>query len=109
MAGRISVSRAAALLRRGRRGPASLAHRGGGHGPATPPPPFVRLRKPDKKLHPESELAWDDGVAPEMALDLDVPHIAKGEGLRWFLGGLGAFASVALGIAVVHGPESKRK
>ena len=37
---------------------------------------------------------WDDGVAPEVALDFDCQHIDSREGLMWWLGGLGFFATV---------------
>ena len=39
-----------------------------------------------------SDALWDDGVAPELALDFDAPHISSREGLYSWLGGLGMFA-----------------
>jgi hypothetical protein len=39
-------------------------------------------------MHEENELVWNDGVAPETALDFDAPHVDSNTGLLWFLGGL---------------------
>ena len=39
-----------------------------------------------------SDCVWDDGVAPELALDFDAPHISSREGLAYWFGGLGFFA-----------------
>lgn len=46
------------------------------------------------QLHEEDELIWNDGVAPEAALDFDAPHVSKAAGLAWWLGGFGFFAAV---------------
>jgi hypothetical protein len=37
---------------------------------------------------------WDDGVAPEVALDFDCQHVDSTEGLLWWLGGFAFFATV---------------
>jgi hypothetical protein len=39
-----------------------------------------------------SDALWDDGVAPELALDFDAPHISSREGLYSWLAGLSTFA-----------------
>lgn len=39
-----------------------------------------------------SDALWDDGVAPELALDFDAPHISSTEGLYSWLAGLSGFA-----------------
>lgn len=38
-----------------------------------------------------SDALWDDGVAAELALDFDAPHISSREGLYSWLAGLSAF------------------
>lgn len=38
-----------------------------------------------------SDAVWDDGVAPELALDFDAPHISSQEGLATWAGGLFGF------------------
>ena len=35
-----------------------------------------------------------DGVAPELTIDFDAQHISKGEGLAWWLGGIGFFVGL---------------
>jgi hypothetical protein len=37
---------------------------------------------------------WDDGVAPEVALDFDCQHVDSTEGLLWWIGGLAFFATL---------------
>ena len=37
---------------------------------------------------------WNDGVAPETAIDLDAPHVSPTRGLLMFLGGFGFFWGV---------------
>lgn len=41
--------------------------------PALPPP------SPPCQLHEQDEVIWNDGVAPEAALDFDAPHISRGQ------------------------------
>ena len=57
-------------------------------------PPFKRSPAPSQPLHEEHELIWDDGVAPEVALDFDAPYISRALGLKMFLGGFAFFASI---------------
>ena len=57
-------------------------------------------------LHEEHELVWDDGVAPELAIDFDAQHIPKWEGVLTWFGGMGFFATVA-GLVWWTDPASK--
>eukprot|EP01138_Halocafeteria_seosinensis_P006117 gb/GECG01006254.1/.p1 GENE.gb/GECG01006254.1/~~gb/GECG01006254.1/.p1 ORF type:complete len:147 (+),score=20.97 gb/GECG01006254.1/:1-441(+) len=72
-------------------GASRIPQRGGG-GHSWPPtkghiePPIQRTPLPRKDLLEEDELIWNDGVAPETALDFDAPHVSKWEGLAWWLG-----------------------
>jgi hypothetical protein len=59
------------------------------------------------QLHEEDELIWNDGVAPEAALDFDAPHISKAEGLAWWLGGFGFFYAIYLFAVATGQPEKK--
>jgi len=79
---------------------------GHGHGPA--PPTFVRLPPPNKPVHEETELIWNDGVAPEVTVDFDAPEVSKLRGLASWLGGLGFFASLMLFMKYVWDPPSFR-
>ena len=82
----------------------------GGHGHDAPPPPtFQRLPPPSRNVHEERELLWDDGVAPELALDFDAPELSKWEGLAWWAGGLGFFAALGGFIAFVWDPASRKR
>ena len=90
VASRSSAVRGAAMARR-------LPLRGAGRGGAAPPPPFVRLRKPNEKLNAEHELLWDDGVAPELCIDFDASHVPAWEGAKMWLMGLGFYASLFAG------------
>ena len=89
----------------------SWAHhvvRGGGghhHGPA--PPPFARLPVPSQKLLEEHELVWNDGVAPELAIDFDAPHISRSNALKAWLRGL-SFFPVLMGLIWLYDPESTK-
>lgn len=78
---------------------------GGGHGI---PAPFARTPVPNRPLHEEHELIWDDGVAAETCLDFDAPFISRTEGLKMFLGGFLFFASI-FGFASLTGPEGQRQ
>ena len=46
------------------------------------------------QLHEEDELIWNDGVAPETAIDFDAPHMSPRQVLAWWLGGFAFFAGV---------------
>eukprot|EP00252_Welwitschia_mirabilis_P024439 TRINITY_DN7255_c0_g1_i1.p1 TRINITY_DN7255_c0_g1~~TRINITY_DN7255_c0_g1_i1.p1 ORF type:complete len:138 (-),score=9.91 TRINITY_DN7255_c0_g1_i1:206-619(-) len=63
---------------------------------------------PDKPLHIQHELIWNDGSAfPEPVLDrIAAPVVGKYEALAWCLGGLGFFGFVAL-LAVWNDKPSK--
>mmetsp|Transcript_15964 Transcript_15964/g.21907 ORF Transcript_15964/g.21907 Transcript_15964/m.21907 type:complete len:85 (+) Transcript_15964:33-287(+) len=52
------------------------------------------------------DCTFDDGVAPEMALDFDCQHVSRTEGLLWWLGGFGFFAAVYQ-IVKATDPEGK--
>jgi hypothetical protein len=41
-----------------------------------------------------NDAVWDDGVAPEVALDFDCQHVGSTEGLLSWLGGLSLFAGL---------------
>lgn len=76
-----------------------------GGGPA--PPPFARLPPPDKMLSEESELVWNDGVAPELCIDFDAPNYSRGEGLAlWGCGML--FFTTVYALVYVSGAENTR-
>ena len=49
---------------------------------------------------------WDDGVAPEVTLDFDCQHVSSTEGLMWWLGGLGFFATLYQVVKLTN-PEAK--
>ena len=53
-------------------------------------------------MHENDEVIWNDGVAPETALDFDAPHISAWQGLAMWLGGF-AFFSGVFGFAVATG------
>ncbi|KAJ1390566.1 hypothetical protein B484DRAFT_340927, partial [Ochromonadaceae sp. CCMP2298] len=54
------------------------------HGPMMPP--FARLRLPTGKIPQETELVWDDSVAPETCVDFDAPHVeSKDVYLQWLM------------------------
>lgn len=63
---------------------------------------------PDKPLHIQHELIWDDGSAyPEPALDrIAAPQVGKYEALAWLCGGLSFFGLVGL-LAVWNDKASK--
>jgi hypothetical protein len=52
------------------------------------------------------ELVWDDGVAPETAIDFDALNVSSGEALGAWLLGLGFFA-VLYGIIAWSDPASR--
>jgi len=47
-----------------------------------------------------SDALWDDGVAPELALDFDAPNVSTSEATWTFVGAFGAFAVLWTGIAL---------
>eukprot|EP00977_Amphora_coffeiformis_P003264 scaffold609_cov170-Amphora_coffeaeformis.AAC.18 len=58
-----------------------------------PPPraPFARSPPRAAPMTENSDALWDDGVAPELALDFDAPHISSREGLYSWLAALSGF------------------
>jgi hypothetical protein len=50
-----------------------------------------------------SDAVWDDGVAPELALDFDAPHISSREALATWAGALFGFFVVYQTIRFVTG------
>mmetsp|Transcript_5755 Transcript_5755/g.12483 ORF Transcript_5755/g.12483 Transcript_5755/m.12483 type:complete len:159 (-) Transcript_5755:172-648(-) len=74
----------------------------------TPPlPPFARSPAPQEKLVENIDAVWNDGVAPELALDFDCQHVDSTEGLLWWLGGFGFFATV-YNVIKSSNPEGKK-
>eukprot|EP01040_Poterioochromonas_malhamensis_P001320 gene1320-1397_t len=59
------------------------------HGPLLPP--FGRLPPPNGQIPLETELVWDDTVAPETAIDFDASHVPTSEVLLHFAMGFGFF------------------
>ncbi|XVF13350.1 hypothetical protein REPUB_Repub08aG0201000 [Reevesia pubescens] len=52
---------------------------------------------PDKPLHVNDELIWDNGTAfPEPCIDRIADTVGKYEALAWLCGGLSFFASLGL-------------
>lgn len=105
MSGTSSVRAIAPMVRRSM--VASRATQNSLRGGASPPlPPFQRLPVPSQKLVENHDAVWDDGVAPEVALDFDCQHISKGEGVMWWLGGLAFFTGLFQFVKSTD-PESK--
>merc|ERR1719276_640549 len=81
----------------------SALTRGGGDRP--PAPSFMQQPTATRPLHEQQDIIWDDGVAPEVTLDFDAPHIPRWmTGVMWF-GGLGAFVIAYQYIKLVRKPE----
>ena len=53
------------------------------------------------------DAVWNDGVAPELALDFDCQHIDSREGFLMWLGGFGAFATLYQ-IIKASDPQAKK-
>eukprot|EP00499_Haloplacidia_sp_CaronLabIsolate_P010309 CAMPEP_0196769108 /NCGR_PEP_ID=MMETSP1104-20130614/337_1 /TAXON_ID=33652 /ORGANISM="Cafeteria sp., Strain Caron Lab Isolate" /LENGTH=130 /DNA_ID=CAMNT_0042139193 /DNA_START=10 /DNA_END=402 /DNA_ORIENTATION=+ len=81
--------------------------RGGGHGGGGMVPPMVPRTPPQEKLDENFDLIWDDGVAPETALDFDAPNVSNAQVAAWWAGGLGFFGLVALAVWLTN-PEGQR-
>jgi len=69
--------------------------------------PLCLPARPLLQLHEQNELVWNDGVAPETCIDFDVPHWSSLQGLVWWLGGLGFFASVYTFASSTSHPSNK--
>ena len=50
---------------------------------------------------------WNDGVAPETAIDFDAPNFSPLQGLLMWFGGLGFFYSVFQLAVLTNHPENK--
>ena len=76
-----------------------------------PRPPRARAHRRTRstcaQLHEQDELVWNDGVAPETAIDFDAPHISAGTGLVWRLGGFGFFFGVYSFAKATGHPDNK--
>lgn len=55
----------------------------------------------------ETELVWDDSVAPETCVDFDAPHVSTSDVLLSFLSGLGFFGAVYF-LAYLSDPVKNR-
>ena len=81
--------------------------------PTLPPLFFPTLQHyhtpaaPTEKLVENIDAVWDDGVAPEMALDFDCQHVDSTEGLLWWLGGFTFFAGLYQVVKATR-PEDKK-
>jgi hypothetical protein len=58
------------------------------------------------QLVENNDAVWDDGVAPELALDFDCQHVSKTEGIFSWLGGLGLFVGLYQVVKMTD-PQSK--
>lgn len=57
-------------------------------------------------MNEETELVWDDSVAPETAIDFDAPHVSSSRVLLAFLGGMGFFVT-CFALVALSDPESR--
>lgn len=69
--------------------------------------PCSTFLTPKSQLHEQDELVWNDGVAPELAIDFDAPHYDRWTGLLMWLGGLGFFFAFYQFIALTD-PKSRK-
>lgn len=56
----------------------------------------------------ESELLWDDGVAPELCIDFDAQWINRQTGLLMWLGGFAFFGALATCVSITDPAGKKR-
>ncbi|XP_074317374.1 NADH dehydrogenase [ubiquinone] 1 beta subcomplex subunit 8, mitochondrial-like [Silene latifolia] len=62
---------------------------------------------PDKPLHTNDELTWDNGTPfPEPCIDRIAETVGKYEALAWLCGGLSCFA--AIGLAAVWNDKASK-
>ena len=52
-----------------------------------------------------NDALWDDGVAPELALDFDIAHISSREAVGTLAGVFGILAGFYQFLKVIHDPE----
>mmetsp|Transcript_322 Transcript_322/g.309 ORF Transcript_322/g.309 Transcript_322/m.309 type:complete len:125 (-) Transcript_322:41-415(-) len=77
----------------------------GHHGPRMLP--FARLAPPTEQLPIDADLVWDDGVAPETCVDIELPNVPTSQVLISQLCGILFFLGV-YGIAVLVDPANRR-
>ena len=58
------------------------------------------------QLVENNDAVWDDGVAPEVALDFDCQHVSSSEGILSWLGGLSLFVGLYQFVKITD-PQSK--
>ena len=75
--------------------------------PLPQPNPNQSNAAPTEKLVENIDAVWDDGVAPELCLDFDCQHVDSTEGLMWWLGGFGFFATLYQVVKATK-PEDKK-
>ncbi|KAG9415690.1 hypothetical protein AC1031_000075 [Aphanomyces cochlioides] len=81
----------------------------GGHHHAPPPPPYARLPVPHGKPIPlNRDLVWSDGVAPELLIDFDSPHITTLHAVKALVGTL-ALVPVLIGVLTWANPDGWRQ
>jgi len=61
------------------------------------------------QLAENNDAIWDDGVAPELALDFDMPHISSREALGTWMFGFGCFAVFYQFLKLVRDPDVDNK
>ena len=59
-------------------------------------------------MNEDHELIWDDGVAPEVTIDFDAPHLSSREGAQWWFAGMGFFATLGAFMVFWDAPGRKR-
>ncbi|GAX18393.1 hypothetical protein FisN_15Lh312 [Fistulifera solaris] len=72
---------------------------GGGHSP--PLAPFARVTPQSESMTENLDAVWNDGVAPELALDFDMPNTSSKEALFTWMGTLTGFFVLYQGISLV--------
>jgi hypothetical protein len=75
-------------------------------GMSPPLPPFARSPVPTSSLTENTDAVWDDGVAPELALDFDAPHISTKEAIWTLLGTLSVFVVFYQGLKLTIHDEN---
>jgi len=56
-------------------------------------------------LAENNDAIWDDGVAPELALDFDMPHMSSREALGTWMFGFGVFFAFYQFLKLVRDPN----
>lgn len=58
------------------------------------------------QLAENNDAIWDDGVAPELALDFDMPHMSSREALGTFFLGFGTFFVFFQFLKLIKDPDT---